>query len=206
MPLSEFERIAYHEAGHAVAACLMGERFSCLHVPAERKTLFTRSLSQKDFWSSIVPGTYHTVARRLIVCCAGLVAETFLEREARAETEAMGGDTEDIRSVTELLSKPLLGGQPPLREAFPDAEKRLLTTTGLLLRYSWEGVEVLARELLNRLYPKSIGYGDAKRIVEGATSERGRRLARVIRTSPIVKGHRKTELGRWLDEAIEELD
>lgn len=74
------ERIAYHEAGHAVAAALLGCRFGMLSLTADRsnETAHTGPL-QIDLWKCAFPtGQPSRVPQVLTILWAGTAAETQL--------------------------------------------------------------------------------------------------------------------------------
>jgi ATP-dependent Zn protease len=147
------ERIAYHEAGHAVIAHLFGtgiERVSIEHSPLDhelghtlRKNADLKRLEGMSP-SEIQEQTKNIIGSRVIFLLAGMFAEHIYNGEPEKIEIAPGssGDLESLRVYTQLLQ-------------LPELQKQLLIKVGkkLALEFldaNWGAVKALASALLEK--------------------------------------------------------
>lgn len=157
----ELKAIAYHEAGHAVACCLMRRRFK--YVAIEPTEGAQGQVGGHHMSLGSRPGTgstnkSHSAAERMIVC---LLAGHIAERAACKKRRPRGSEA-DFRAALDLAVR-LMGS---IEQAEAYLHSLYARTRQLIeLQCNWRAVEALANVLLDR---KRVGYRKARRIVAAA--------------------------------------
>jgi len=162
------ELIAYHEAGHAIAAFAMRKKFTYIalgshpDIPGSEGVVWTRpqkyrkafkKVRGQDLWvaNDLKIPTKESIEREIVVLLAGSAAQ------CRYETKKAGYQTgtHDYKVALNLASKHL---DSTNNEGLMD---KLAAISGLLLNLHWHRVKILAATLLKE---DRIGYMNARRL------------------------------------------
>ena len=145
---------AYHEAGHAVIALVLGR-------PVHRVSVIPNSqrLGQCEFGKGVSRPSEDSLEREILIALAGLAAEA-----RHSGSYAMDGADRDLRYVRRLVL------QRKSERAAPRYEERLLTKVETMLsdEQIWLAVELIATELLKL---GTISGRSARHIYEQTTKE-----------------------------------
>lgn len=159
MPKS-LRNIAYHEAGHAVAACFVGKRFTAVTIVPREKTL---GACRTTPWSSFHPDLKidrRTISRLKIdtfVSLAGPVAESILRG---GKKPPLCSDFNNGVGSAEYL----FGGNTELAGAYVTFMwKQIENIIGF--DRNWKATQAVAESLLAR---KTLGYRKVRQLVRGA--------------------------------------
>jgi hypothetical protein len=167
---SDRERVAHHEAGHAVIGILLKQRFRYVSIKTEETVDYVRFGHVEPVRRKRRPdynrgGLERTAERSVMVCFAGLEAERiFTGRELRS------GAVKDQESAVSHARARLMHGAP-----FSGTDEKEVALYLEWLRYRtrkmlsapsvWRAVGALAHELLAQ---QTIKYRDASAIVYNA--------------------------------------
>jgi ATP-dependent Zn protease len=134
MPSPHSEQTAYHEAGHAVIALVLGR-------PIHRVSVLSNSqrLGQCEFGKGVFRPSEDSLEREILIALAGLAAEA-----RHSGTYAMDAADRDLRYVRRLVL------QRKSERAAPRYEERMLAKVEAMLGDNrvWHAVESIAAELL----------------------------------------------------------
>lgn len=155
------EVTAYHEAGHAVMACLQGERFQYATIEPVDDALgavaYTSSYAERyehAEMSEDEESDLDTVARQLVLCAvAGITAE-----EIRFGHYYEEGATDDYGKIVDVLIRHC-GEQAAIEDYF--AATRTQAHDLLRLPVNWAKVERVAGLLLEK---KTVYEGEIQRV------------------------------------------
>ena len=154
---SKIEQAAYHEAGHAVAAYLLHERFAGLEmtvVDGPDGSFYTRRRrSGQDKWTNTLNEKY------VMIYSAGAIAEQLLGVHVQTTDYIdIWGAVRHAWSIANNLDEMLTH------------YRQLVERTKNLLEYepNWSAVQALARELVER---KRIDERRARQIIQQATKK-----------------------------------
>jgi len=128
--------LAFHEAGHAVVGCVIGQQVTRVSIKA-RKDSYGRSeydQPQRDKWRQ---PSLREVKRYVVPLLAGLKAQEIRRR---------GGDSRWLRQSREWIEAEWTLGFKVKNEA-NRVLKHLWAATGRLLKRRWTAVEQVAAEL-----------------------------------------------------------
>lgn len=157
--MSELERTAYHEAGHAVAAYSMRRRIRAVSIIPEGNTLghnlYGKGLNiQPD--AGVDGRMRNEIERRVICVLAGWAVEARLNPRRRG----IATGSNDLRHASDLASY-VVGSAEEL-EAYSNW---LWIRTKLLiaLPYHWAAIEALAGELVTH---KRLGERRVREVIE----------------------------------------
>jgi len=133
---------AYHEAGHAVMAMILGRSIQKVTITAARTQTGGRRLGVCELGKGRAKPSQDTIEEEALILLAGMVAEARFTGEY-----CRRGAATDIRMVTRLLQN-RAGSDRQLQRL----QRRLLEKTEHLLSDSGNAyaIEVVARELLLR--------------------------------------------------------
>ena len=149
--------IAYHEAGHCVAACLARKRFKAVTIIPDGDTLGKCSTTA---WKNYHPDydanrrTIQRVKADIFVSLAGPIAELKFTGD---EEPVLCSDYNDALSATSYLC-----GSNEQTEAYVNYVWKV-TESVISLDWNWKAVEAVAKSLLQR---QTIGYKEARRLVK----------------------------------------
>ena len=157
--LSQLQRTAYHEAGHAVAACVMRHRFTRVTIEPEEDTLGKVNCARVPTYAPDVDRETSTrvqTEKRVIVYLAGLIAE---QTAAGCAFRGPGLSGDDLQKAYSYAGH--MCGDDAETEAYV---AWLWERTRLLVTFepNWTVVEALASELMKR---KTIGERAARSIM-----------------------------------------
>ena len=130
------EAVAYHEAGHAVAALALGRPVQHVSVVADRQ-----NLGKCEFDKGVFRPSEDWVEREILISLAGLAAEA-----RYTGRYAWGGAARDLQFVRRLA------GERAGERRAERLERRLLAKVEHLLAQEghWRAVELIAAELRRR--------------------------------------------------------
>jgi len=137
--------IAYHEAGHAVAACLAGKRFTVVTiVPTDDALGYLAPKRWKNFRPDFQTDrrAIQRMKGDIFISLAGPAAEAILTRRKR-----MPGSHKDFYHSMEMASR-LCGSDKETNAYISFMWEQ--TWNIMILRHNWEAVKVVAKSLLRK--------------------------------------------------------
>ncbi len=172
---SERVRVAYHEAGHAVAFFLMKKRFGTTTIIPEGDTL--GMVHAGSTFSRYFDGIGRTLSDRVIeaavtISCAGYTAE-----ELHGEVDDYWGAEEDIKRSQDFALI-LTGADEEEALAYV---KFIELRTKRLFKGSWAAVEAMAGSLLTS---GKVSYPRARKIIAEALADDEEDDVEIVRVEP----------------------
>jgi len=165
LPTKALTHVAYHEAGHAVAAYLHHRRFSYVTIAPQGDSL-GHMRHGHNYFSGFEPGidsSPRTATRaqdEARICLAGAIAVGI--HLGKNSKRAWAGTEGDISAAVRMVSS--ISGSTEEEEAHLNLLS--VQTRGMLsLPWNWAGVEALASTLLEH---KRLGYVRARQIIKDA--------------------------------------
>jgi hypothetical protein len=156
------EAIAYHEAGHAVIARVLG--IGVTHVALTDGNPGLRTLWGDYYEAHSVPARIAALERHAKVSFAGQIAQVrqraHTDAEVRRQGKGWSTDWRNADNYTAMAVSLKKGIEPVPGTAFDSAiaaeadvlENRLLAETMILVEQNWPGIERVAKGLLRRSF------------------------------------------------------
>ena len=145
--MTELERVAYHEAGHALAHCILHMRFKGVSIVANNRSLGRVPGAPFPAWLADAGPTKKRswIEKRIMCTLAGSAVDEILG----LSTNASGSDSVSAHLLaSNLLEWKLLGNEQEAR-AFVSG---LYQSTKVMMQEqgNWATIEALVRKLLER--------------------------------------------------------
>ena len=143
LELQKLTATAYHEAGHAVMALIVGRPIQKITIVPARANAVSARLGACEMKKGRIKPTSDWLEDEVLVLFAGMVAESYFTNEQNER-----GAGQDLRMIRKLLSQNRANSERQLEKL----ERRLLNKTEYLLEdeASQKAIEQIAKRLIEK--------------------------------------------------------
>jgi hypothetical protein len=135
----EIPKSAYHEAGHAVSAYIVGWSINSIKLEVEKDVLL-KGVTSYDYGKDIFD-SYENVNRRAICLLGGPIAQKLYEKDLKIDIDLLGPDGMVLREIQKFF---LVN----YGENFDIQEMIGITSNLLQINQNWQAVNAIVSELM----------------------------------------------------------